>query len=198
MTQYAMLAADAVAIVVLVFAIFLLRGGRRELVVAFLVVNVGVLAVTVALAGGSVGAGLGLGLFGVLSIIRLRSEELAQREIAYYFAAIALGLLGGLSSALDTVHLALMAAVLGAVWIGDHPLLARTTTVQDIVLDSAITDDEQLAQRLAALLDDSVVSFDVQRTDLVNDVTLVRVRRRASAGDGRLARSAVRHTGGSR
>ncbi|RHW24118.1 DUF4956 domain-containing protein [Nocardioides immobilis] len=193
-----MLAADAVAIVVLVFGIFLRRGGRRELVVAFLVVNVGVLAVTVALAGGSVGAGLGLGLFGVLSIIRLRSEELAQREIAYYFAAIALGLLGGLSSVLEPVHLALMGAVLVAVWIGDHPLLARTTTVQDIVLDSAVTDDGLLAQRLEDLLGDSVVSFDVQRTDLVNDVTLVRVRRRATTDSKGIARSAVRRAGGAR
>lgn len=198
MSQYAMLAADAVAIVVLVFGIFLLRGGRRELVVAFLVVNVGVLAVTVALAGGSVGAGLGLGLFGVLSIIRLRSEELAQREIAYYFAAIALGLLGGLSSAVDTVHLALMGAVLVAVWIGDHPLLARITTVQDIVLDSGVTDDGLLAQRLEDLLGDSVVSFDVQRTDLVNDVTLVRVRRRASTDSEGITRSDVRRVGGAR
>lgn len=198
MTQYAMLAADAVAIVVLVFGIFLFRGGRRELVVAFLVVNVGVLAVTVALAGGSVGAGLGLGLFGVLSIIRLRSEELAQREIAYYFAAIALGLLGGLSTAPGTVHLALMAAVLVAVWIGDHPRLARTTTVHDIVLDSAVTDDQLLAQRLEELLGDTVVSFDVQRTDLVNDVTHVRVRRHANTESGRLPRPAAQQAGGAR
>lgn len=198
MTQHAMLAADAVAIVVLVFGIFLLRGGRRELVVAFLVVNVGVLAVTVALAGGSVGAGLGLGLFGVLSIIRLRSEELAQREIAYYFAAIALGLLGGLSSALDSAHLALMVAILVAVWIGDHPLLARTTTTQDVVLDSAVTDDEQVAERLEALSGGSVLSFDVQRTDLVNDVTLVRVRRRASTTGGRLPGRTVHQSGEAR
>ena len=42
--------------------------------------------------------GLGLGLFGVLSIIRLRSDELGQHEIAYYFAALAIGLIGGLGT----------------------------------------------------------------------------------------------------
>ena len=99
MSQYAMLAADVVAVLVLVFALFVPRHGRRELVVAFLGVNIGVVAVTAALASGTVGAGLGLGLFGVLSIIRLRSEELAQHEVAYYFAALALGLIGGLLSA---------------------------------------------------------------------------------------------------
>ena len=65
-----------------------------RLVAAFLGVNVGVPAVAAALATSSVNARLGLGLFGVLSIIRLRSEELAQHEIAYYFAALALGLIG--------------------------------------------------------------------------------------------------------
>lgn len=190
MNDYVMLGADVAAITVLVFGMFLLRGGRRELVVALLGVNVGVLAVTVALSGGTVGAGLGLGLFGVLSIIRLRSEELAQREIAYYFAAITLGLLGGLSSTLDGLHVALMGAVLVAVWIGDHALLTRPTTVQELVLDFAVTDERLLSERLDALLGDSVVSFDVRRTDLVNDITVVRVRRRAAGT--RPARSGVR------
>ncbi|MEO5665528.1 MAG: DUF4956 domain-containing protein, partial [Nocardioides sp.] len=99
MSQYAMLAADVVAVLILTFALFVPRHGRRELVVAFLGVNIGVVAVTAALGSGTVGAGLGLGLFGVLSIIRLRSEELAQHEVAYYFAALALGLIGGLLSA---------------------------------------------------------------------------------------------------
>ena len=43
----------------------------------------------------NVGTGLGLGLFGVLSLIRLRSSEIGQEEVAYYFVALALGLIGG-------------------------------------------------------------------------------------------------------
>ena len=39
--------------------------------------------------------GAGLGLFGVLSIIRLGSAELDHEEIAYYFAALAFGILAG-------------------------------------------------------------------------------------------------------
>ena len=88
-----LIAADLVAIVLLVFGLFVPRHHRRDLVVAFLVVNVGVLAVMVSLSSTSVGVGVGLGLFGVLSIIRLRSEELTQHEVAYYFAALTLGLL---------------------------------------------------------------------------------------------------------
>ena len=95
MSQPVLYLVDLVAVTVLAFGLYFPRHRRRDLVVAYLGVNVGVLAVAATLATSSVGAGLGLGLFGVLSIIRLRSTELSQTEVAYYFAALALGLLGG-------------------------------------------------------------------------------------------------------
>jgi hypothetical protein len=49
--------------------------------------NVAVLAVTVLLAGAQAGIGLGLGLFGILSIIRLRSDQITQEEVVYFAAA---------------------------------------------------------------------------------------------------------------
>ena len=62
----------------------LVPGPAGDLVVAFLGVNVGVLAVSMVLGSSAIGAGLGLGLFGVLSIIRVRSTEISQHEVAYY------------------------------------------------------------------------------------------------------------------
>ena len=93
----AYVAVDLVALTILVGALYIPRHGRKDLVAAYIGVNVGVLAVTLLLASASVTAGLGLGLFGVLSIIRLRSTEISQGEIAYFFAALALGLLGGIT-----------------------------------------------------------------------------------------------------
>ena len=94
----AYIGADLIALTILVGALYIPRHGRRDLVAAYIGVNVGVLAVTLLLSTASVAAGLGLGLFGVLSIIRLRSTELAQHEVAYFFAALALGLLGGINA----------------------------------------------------------------------------------------------------
>jgi Domain of unknown function (DUF4956) len=176
MSQYAMLAADVVAVLVLTFALFVPRHGRRELVVAFLGVNIGVVAVTAALASGTVGAGLGLGLFGVLSIIRLRSEELAQHEVAYYFAALALGLIGGLLSAPSWLAGGLMAGVLLSIYIGDHPRVVGVGRTQEVLVDRAFTDMGGLVAHLEGLLGAHVDNVSVRRTDLVNDTTLVRVR----------------------
>lgn len=182
MAPYVLYLADLVGITVLVFGLFLPRHRRPELVVAFLTTNVGVLAVSAALANSAIGAGLGLGLFGILSIIRLRSEELAQHEVAYYFAALALGLLGGLDTGASAIDLALMAAVLAAVAIGDHPRVSPRTRSQQLLLDRAHTDEAALRHHLETLLGGSVLSVEVVRTDLVNDTTLVDVRHRPAAG----------------
>ncbi|WP_028644608.1 DUF4956 domain-containing protein [Nocardioides sp. URHA0020] len=182
MPTYALYAADLVAISVLVFGLFLPRNHRPELIVALLTVNVGVLAVASALTTSTIGAGLGLGLFGILSIIRLRSEELAHSEIAYYFAALTLGLLGGLDQSPTWVDLALMAAVLGAVAVGDSPRLGRRPQSQQLLLDRAYVDRGALTAHLERILGGTVLSVRVVRTDIVNDTTLVDVRYLASQG----------------
>jgi len=168
--------ADVVAVSLLTFALYLPRHGRRDLAVAYLGVNVGVLGVSAALSSSTVGAGLGLGLFGVLSIIRLRSSELSQREVAYYFSALALGLLGGLGVTEPVVNAAFMAVVLAVMYVGDHPRLLPRMRHQTVLLDRALSREEDLVAHLTELLGARVHSVGVQRLDLVNDTTLVDVR----------------------
>ena len=88
---------DLVAIT-LVAAMYFHRHQRRDLLLAYVALNIGILSVTAMLTSASVGVGLGLGLFGILSIIRLRSDSITQEEIAYYFVALALGLLAGVAA----------------------------------------------------------------------------------------------------
>lgn len=172
------IAADLVALAVLVFVLFPLRSGRRELIPAYLVVNVGVLAVTATLSTSTISAGLGLGLFGILSIIRLRSEEISQREIAYYFAGLTLGLLGGIATTPVWAGPALMAAVLVAVAVGDLPRISPATKTQELLLDRAVVDPAAARAQVEALLGVEVLDIDLARVDLVNDTTSVRIRYR--------------------
>ena len=181
MPTYTLYVVDLVAICVLVFGLFLPRHQRPELIVAFLTVNIGVLAVASALSSSTVGAGLGLGLFGILSIIRLRSEELTQGEVAYYFAALALGLLGGLGGSGTWLEVALMVAVLAAVAVGDSPRVGRRASSQQLLLDRAHVVHSDLVAHLESLLGAAVVSAKVLRADLVNDTTLLEVRYRSDA-----------------
>lgn len=177
-TTLAFIGVDLLALAILIGALYLPRHGRRDLVAAYVGINVGVLAVTLLLSTASVGAGLGLGLFGVLSIIRLRSSEISQGEIAYFFAALAIGLLGGLQAAPIAVVGGLTALVVLALAIADSPRLAARNRHQVINVDRAIADEGELVAHLEDMLGAQIIDLDVQRLDLVNDFTLVDVRYR--------------------
>ncbi|MEU8153713.1 DUF4956 domain-containing protein [Micromonospora sp. NPDC048986] len=196
MSQLVLFAIDICAVALLVFGLYFPRHRRRDLVVAYLGVNVGVLAVASALSASDVGAGLGLGLalFGVLSIIRLRSTELDQHEVAYYFSALALGILGALSTTSVWLSGGLMALIVAVMFVGDHRRLLRHYRHQIMVLDSAVTDHVALVAQLEQLLNARVHNAIVQRLDMVNETTVVDVRysvarRSAAAGTSRSARA---------
>lgn len=197
-TTLTLLAADLVAITILTFGLYYPRHRRRDLVTAYLGINVGVFAVSATLASSPVGAGLGLGLLGVLSIIRLRSDELGQREVAYYFAALAIGLLGGLAPSPTWLAAAGMALVVAIIYVADHPRLLVTARNQLVVLDRAIADETELRAALADLLGGRVHHVHVQRLDLVNDSTWVDVRFSAPGPSDSSATRAASPTAGRR
>lgn len=184
-TTLLMIGIDLIAACILSLAIYYRRHRRRDLVVAFLGVNVGVLSVTTVLGSSEVAVGLGLGLFGVLSIIRLRSSEISQREVAYYFSALALGLVAGLPTSQPWIPIALICLVLVVMWAADHPALLSRARHQSVHLDRAIADEDELRHELERRLGAPVTSLTIQHLDLVDDTTLVDVRyrlaRRSSA-----------------
>ncbi len=174
---------DLVAISMLTFGMYFPRYRRADMVLAYLGLNVGVLAVAVALSGSTtIGAGFGLGLFGVLSIIRLRSSELEQQEVAYYFVSLTLGLIGGITLDPPWLSVALPIAILGVVFVGDHPRLFAGYRHQVLTLDRAIANEADLVVRMEEVLGGSVRRFEVRKLDLVNDTTVVDVRYRIHEG----------------
>lgn len=175
-TSLLLVAVDIVAAVVLSLGLYYRRHQRRDLVVAFLGVNVGVLAVAAILGTADVALGLGLGLFGVLSIIRLRSSEISQHEVAYYFAALAIGLVAGLPQTDPLAPVGFIALILVVMWAADHPALLRRSRHQTVKLDRAIGDETELRAALVDHLGADVTSLTVRQLDLVDDTTLVDVR----------------------
>lgn len=176
MPIYAFILADLLAIAVMVFGLYFPRHRRRDMIVAFLSINVGVMGVTYAMTNAEISLGFGLGIFAVLSIIRLRSTEMDHAEIAYYFTAIALGLLGGFPSISLTVSLTLMVVLLAVIAVGDNPALFARSRQQQLVLDRAFTSEPAAAAHLEQLLGARVNRLHLRKVDLVLDTTLVDVR----------------------
>lgn len=178
-----LIAIDLAAALILSLGLYYRRHRRRDLVVAFLGVNVGVMAVATVLGTAEVALGLGLGLFGVLSIIRLRSSEISQREVAYYFAALATGLMAGLPTTDILPVTGLIALILVVMWAADHPRLLSRSRHQVVRLDRAEADETALRALVGQRLGGEVTSLTVQELDLVNDTTTVDVRYRIADND---------------
>jgi hypothetical protein len=167
---------DILAISILAYGVYYRRYFRRDLVLAYMALNVGVLAVTMLLTDSSAGAGLGLGLFGILSIIRLRSNSITQEEVAYYFVSLALGLVAGLHPDPLWLTPALCALLVAVMYVADHPKFAQRTFRQTVTLDVAHPNVETLESALSELLGAKVLHVVVQELDLVRDLTVVDVR----------------------
>jgi hypothetical protein len=194
MSLLAGLASDLAAIVLLAYGVYFRRYHRRDLLLAYVALNFGVLAVTVLLTGAQAGIGLGLGLFGILSIIRLRSDQITQEEVAYYFVALALGLVNGLRPAPGWLAPAASAVLVAIMYTVDHPRLGGRTHRQLVTLDAAYPDRSELHRALQRLLDAEVRHLVVLEIDMVRDVTVVDVRFRTAHLDRELrGDSARRH-----
>lgn len=170
------LSTDLVAITLLAYVLYFRRHRRRDLLLAYVALNVGVLAVTIALSSVEVGIGLGIGLFGILSIIRLRSDQITQQEIAYYFVSLALGLLAGLHPEPVWITPTLSVLMLAVMFVVDGRHVAAHSRHHTITLDVALTDERAVTAMLERILDAKVTGVEVLEVDLVRDVTVVDVR----------------------
>jgi hypothetical protein len=171
---------DVVAIAALTFAIYRPRHGRMDLIVVYSLFNVGLFLAIVAITSGDISLGVGLGLFAVLSMIRLRSETFDNRELGYFFVALVLALVTAIDLGRPLFAGALAAAALVAAWVIDHPRLSRPTHRVEVVLDSVLTDRGELRRHLEASVEGRVVEAWVVEIDHVRETTRAAVRYEAA------------------
>lgn len=178
------LGTDIVAITTLAYGIYFRRHFRKDLLLSFVALNMGVLVVTSVLTTVQAGLGLGLGLFGILSIIRLRSDQITQEEIAYYFVSLAMGLLAGLHPGALWVAPAFMALLIAVMYVADHPRLMGRSKRTRLTLDAAYVDEASMRIALEEMLPGASIRHTVvAEVDLVKDITIVDVRYQAPQTD---------------
>lgn len=177
------LALDLAAISILAGVIYFRRHRRRDLLSAYVALNLGVFCAVTLLATQDVGVGLGFGLFGILSIVRLRSSSITQVEVGYYFIALTLGLVNGLAFGDPAVAGILNAALLAGLFVADHPRVAARVERRTVLLDRIHDDPVTLHADLERRLGGQVLRCEVTDMDYVQGTTRCDVRLRAPAGD---------------
>jgi Domain of unknown function (DUF4956) len=166
---------DVAAMSVLTLLLFLPRHRRRDLVTVFWLFNVALFAVLLVIGGGGVSVGAGLGLFGVLSIVRLRSEQYRNVEIGYFFVALAIALVSGLAAGIVRPVL-IVVLVLLVTAIVDWPRLFAGSASMDVLLDTVHDGEPALREDLERRLGHGVEELSVLEVDYVRMTTRLTVR----------------------
>ena len=166
---------DLVAILIFTGGFFYRRHRRRDLFVTFTFFNIAMFIIVTLITHANIGIGASFGLFALLGIIRLRSEEFSNYEIGYFFGCLTLAMINALGKGNYALLLFMNGVILLSIGILDHPGIIQKVRHSKISLDAVYTDDEQIVNVLEKLLDAKVLQFNVTSINNVRDTTSVSV-----------------------
>ncbi|WP_088317416.1 DUF4956 domain-containing protein [Kineosporia sp. R_H_3] len=196
---------DLLAVGLLVGVAYRHRRADRGMAFALVVLNVGLFATLVAITGEAFSTSAGFGLFGMLSLIRLRSASFTTPDMAYTFLALVLGLVTGLVRLPLWLTLGACALLVVLAVVGDRPgrasaaegspdavpaplpvapaVPAVRTRKVDVVLDGAFGTVAAARAEVEARLDVDALDVVLDEVDYVREVTRVRVLVAVPAGE---------------
>jgi len=166
---------DLVGISILLMGLYFRNYRRADLVAVYLACNVGLFSVLTILSFSPVSSAVGFALFGVLSIIRLRSFEFLPTQIAYFFISLAIALICATDLAGLVLPIILVAVMLVAMAIVDGARFRAVTENSVVVLDVAIPDSTELKAHLTTLLGADIINMNVTAVNLLLETTTVEV-----------------------
>ena len=172
-------AIDVVAMVVLVFGMYYRRYRDKELVTAAALFNVFAFAVLTILSNVQFSVAAGFGLFAILALFSLRSEQISKTEITYFFGSIAIAVICSVQGTTIAFVAAVVTLILIAAWIIDHPRILRSADGVKITLDKidahALSKPEVMRADLSARLGVEVMSYQITALDYINDMARINV-----------------------
>ncbi len=168
---------DVLAMLILIGWLYRRRAAAPEMTMVFVTLNIGLFAALQAISAGHFPAGVGFGLFGLLSLVRLRSAAFSVKDVSYTFTALVLALVNGLPERHLWLVLSLDLVVLAAMWLVDDSRMRTPTRVLRMTLDQALTSPAEVRAAVAQRLGADPVAVVVEQVDYVRETTVVAVRR---------------------
>ena len=173
------LSINAVAVTLLAYVIYYLRHRRRDATIGYIATNVSLFVVAAALSSSTtLNVGVGFGLFAVLSIVRLRSDEATQSEIGYTMVALVIGLMTGLPGLGTDIKIVFSILLVATMFIVDHPRLIKPQQYQRlrVELDRIITDEDELRTFVGTRIKGDIKRLTVLEIDFVRETMSLDVR----------------------
>lgn len=172
-------AIDIIAMVALVFGMYYRRYRDKELVTAAAMFNIFAFAVLTILSSVEFSVAAGFGLFAILALFSLRSEQISKTEITYFFGSVAIAVICSVQGTTLESVATVAALILLAAWIIDHPRILRSADGVKITLDKidahALSRPEVMRADLSARLGVEVMSYQITALDYINDMARINV-----------------------
>lgn len=170
---------DTVAMIILVFGMYYRRYRDKELATAASMFNIMAFAVLTVLSSVQFSLAAGFGLFAILALFSLRSEQIGKIEISYFFGSIAIAVICSVAgTSLGFVTLITLFVLAGA-WIIDHPRMLQSSHSARITLDSIephiLSNPVALTAELSERLGVNVLNFQITELNYVNDLARLNI-----------------------
>lgn len=151
---------------------------NKEYFFTFYTFNAIIFCVCYAMNSIEIGAGFGMGLFAVFSILRYRTSDIPAKEMTYLFAVIAVGLVNALIGDYATLLL-VNAIIVGVPYYleRNHRLFqesVKSVVYEKIELIQAHRRDELLAD-LRQRTGLNIHRIEIQRVDFMRDIARIKV-----------------------
>ena len=127
---------------------------------------------------GKTSMGVGIGLFGIFSIMRYRTDTMPVREMTYLFVITAVSLVNAVSVGAPFFELVITnAIIILAVWLCEQRLKTRPTRIIQYDRIELITPERrpELIADLEKRLGVKVVKVDIGAIDFLRDMAMIRV-----------------------
>lgn len=170
---------DILAMLLLVFGMYYRRYRDKELATAAGLFNIFIFSVLYVLSSIEFGVGAGFGLFAILALFTLRSEQITKTEITYFFGSVAIAVICSVQGISIPFIAIIIALILIGAFIIDHPRVLHSVHSIKVTLDKidthALSDPNAMREDLSKRLNVRVMSYQITALDYINDMARINV-----------------------
>ena len=168
------------------------KSKRRDFYFTFIIIGVAIFFIVFFMIfvledmKGKTGIGVGIGMFGIFSIMRYRTDAMPVREMTYLFVVLCLSVVNALASTMPLVELLVTNfIIIIVVWFFEHLLkVVPCKLIQYDRLDLVKPDRrEELIEDIRERTGLDVITVEVGGIDMLRDMAVVKVYYRSQNRD---------------
>lgn len=168
----------------IVFRLYYKKSKNREFCFTFMLISIAIFFIVFFMVfvledmKGKTSMGIGIGLFGIFSIMRYRTDAMPVREMTYLFIIIALALVNAIAEGVPMLELILTnVIVVVAVWSFELSLKTKPTKYVQYDRVELIVPErrDELKADLEKRLGVKVIKLEVGSVDFIRDMAIIRI-----------------------